>query len=225
MKAKFLFLILFIGLTTVSLAQYQVKGRVLDQNGEALPGVTVSISNPSLTEGDITDAKGSFSIDIAEKGNYDAQLRFVGFKVQTLRLEIANATTYDLGEIRLEESEVQLQTVEIIGRARTDYNSDYSFSASKIAIKNKELPQALTTVTKELMADRLAFQLPEAVKTVSNVSVTGLYNHYNIRGITQGDDGQVINGMRTRQYYFLQPITSHLERVEVIKGPASVTFF
>jgi len=30
--------------------------------------------------------------------------------------------------------------------------------------------------------------------------------------------------MRTRQYYFLQPITSHLERVEVIKGPSSVTF-
>ena len=224
MKTKFLFLLLFTGLTTVSLAQYQVKGRVLDQNGEVLPSVTVSISNPSLTEGDITDVNGSFSIDVAEKGNYDVQLRFVGFKMQTLRLEIANATTYDLGEIRLEESEFQLQTVEIIGRARTDYNSDYSFSASKIAIKNKELPQALTTVTKELMADRLAFQLPDAVKTVSNVSVTGLYNHYNIRGITQGDDGQVLNGMRTRQYYFLQPITSHLERVEVIKGPSSVTF-
>ena len=224
MKTKFLFLLLFTGLTTVSLAQYQVKGRALDQNGEVLPSVTVSISNPSLTEGDITDVNGSFSIDIAEKGNYDVQLRFVGFKMQTLRLEIANATTYDLGEIRLEESEFQLQTVEIIGRARTDYNSDYSFSASKIAIKNKELPQALTTVTKELMADRLAFQLPDAVKTVSNVSVTGLYNHYNIRGITQGDDGQVLNGMRTRQYYFLQPITSHLERVEVIKGPSSVTF-
>ena len=29
----------------------------------------------------------------------------------------------------------KLQTVEIIGRARKDYNSDYSFSASKIALK------------------------------------------------------------------------------------------
>ena len=112
----------------------------------------------------------------------------------------------------------------MVGRARQDYNSDYSFSASKIAIKNKELPQAITTVTKELLADRQAFQLGEAIKTVSNISATGLYNHYNIRGITQADDGQVLNGMRTRQYYFLQPITSHLERVEVIKGPSSVTF-
>ena len=30
--------------------------------------------------------------------------------------------------------------------------------------------------------------------------------------------------MRTRQYYFLQPLTSNIERVEVIKGPASATF-
>ena len=64
----------------------------------------------------------------------------------------------------------------------------------------------------------------DAVKTVSNIAATGIYNHFNIRGITQADDGQVLNGMRTRQYYFLQPITSHLERVEVIKGPSSVTF-
>ena len=29
--------------------------------------------------------------------------------------------------------------------------------------------------------------------------------------------------MRTRQYYFMQPITSNLEKIEVIKGPASAT--
>lgn len=93
-----------------------------------------------------------------------------------------------------------------------------------IAIKNKELPQAISSVTKEFIADRQAFQLADAVKAVSSVSATGNYNHFNIRGITQAEDGQAINGMRTRQYYFLQPITSHIERVEVIKGPSSVTF-
>jgi iron complex outermembrane receptor protein len=30
--------------------------------------------------------------------------------------------------------------------------------------------------------------------------------------------------MRTRQFYFLQPLTTNVERVEVLKGPASVTF-
>ncbi len=129
-----------------------------------------------------------------------------------------------MGKIALIESSELLQSVEVIGRRRKDYNSDYSFSGSKVAILNKELPQSVSTVTKELLSDRQAFQLVDAVKTVSNVAATGIYNHYNIRGITQADDGQVVNGLRTRQYYFLQPITSHLERVEVIKGPSSVTF-
>ena len=224
MSLKSILSILLVGLVTYSFAQYQVKGRVLDPTGEGLPGVTVSVTSESLTEGTITDTEGAFKISVSEKGDYELELRFLGFKTITQSLQIGNKEIYNLGQISLVEDEIQLQSVEVIGRARTDYNSDYSFSASKIAIKNKELPQALTTVTKELLADRLAFQLPEAVKTVSNVSVTGLYNHYNIRGITQADDGQVLNGMRTRQYYFLQPITSHLERVEVIKGPSSVTF-
>jgi iron complex outermembrane receptor protein len=30
--------------------------------------------------------------------------------------------------------------------------------------------------------------------------------------------------MRTRQHYFLQPLTTHIERVEVLKGPASASF-
>ncbi|MBC6411113.1 MAG: TonB-dependent receptor [Ekhidna sp.] len=224
MKIKFLLLSLFMGFMTCSFAQFQVKGKVLDQSRKELPGVTVSIANQSRAEGAITGSDGSFEISIPEKGDYKVELRFVGFKTYTRPLQISDDTIYDLGEILLKEDEIQLQSVEVIGRARTDYNSDYSFSASKVAIKNKELPQAISTVTKEFISDRQAFQLADAVKAVSSVTSTGDYNHFNIRGITQAEDGQSINGMRTRQYYFLQPITSHIERVEVIKGPSSVTF-
>lgn len=224
MKIKHLLIVVFFSMAMHSYAQIRVSGSVLDHQGEALPGVTVSFTKNDQVEGGITDAAGNFSIVLESQGTYQLEIRFVGFKTHKQTLIIDENRTYDLEQINLAEDQVYLQTVEVIGRARDDYNSDYSFSASKVAIKNREMPQAITTVTKELMADRLAFQLPDAVKTVSNVSVTGLYNHYNIRGITQADDGQVLNGMRTRQYYFLQPITSHLERVEVIKGPSSVTF-
>ena len=118
----------------------------------------------------------------------------------------------------------ELQTVEVVGRIDHDYQSDYSFSATRSAIRNLELPQSLSSITKELIADRQAFQLADAVKIVSGVAPSSFYNQYNIRGISQNEEGQIINGMRTRQYYFLQPITSNIERVEVLKGPASVTF-
>lgn len=119
---------------------------------------------------------------------------------------------------------LNLQTVEVVGRSAQKYSSDYSFSATKTAILNKDLPQAIGTVTKELITDRQAFQLADAVKIVPGVIPSSYYNQYSIRGISQNEEGQIINGMRTRQYYFLQPITSNIERVEVIKGPASATF-
>jgi iron complex outermembrane receptor protein len=118
----------------------------------------------------------------------------------------------------------QLQLVEITGRVERKYNSDYSFSATKTAVLNKDIPQAISTVTKELIADRQAFHLADAVKMASGVIPSSYYNQYAIRGISQNEEGQIINGMRTRQYYFLQPLTTNIERVEVIKGPASATF-
>ncbi len=218
-KVGFILLILAI---QFSFSQSKISGKVVDAASVSIPGANIILQNTNTKQGSTSDFEGNFIIQVSENGNYTLRISYLGYETYKKELEI-NADT-DLGTITLNESAESLQSVEVIGRKRKDYNSDYSFSATKIAIKNKELPQAVSTVTKELIDDRLAFQLPEAVKTVSSVSQTGLYNHYNIRGITQADDGQVVNGMRTRQYYFLQPITSHLERVEVIKGPSSVTF-
>jgi iron complex outermembrane receptor protein len=220
---QILYTILFFSFIGNLSAQTTVTGTVTNEQDKPIFGATVSLKNNDKMVGVLTDARGAFELNVPQ-GTYNFEVRFLGYTSQEQTVNITSSNTVDLGSIVLVEATESLQNVEVVGRARTDYNSDYSFSATKVAIKNKELPQAITSVTKELIADRLAFQLPDAVKTVSNVSVTGLYNHYNIRGITQGDDGQVLNGMRTRQYYFLQPITSHLERVEVIKGPSSVTF-
>ena len=219
-------IILALLLCNATYGQIKVNGKVNDTNGLPVYGATVSFSNTATANkrGTTTEANGNFSFEISETGTFQLTVSYIGMKSITIKKTFDELKDYDLGTLVLQENVEQLQSVEVVGRARTDYNSDYSFSATKVAIANKELPQAITSVTKELIADRLAFQVPDAVKTVSNVSVTGLYNHYNIRGITQADDGQVLNGMRTRQYYFLQPITSHLERVEVIKGPSSVTF-
>ncbi len=208
---KFLisFLILF---SSVSFAQ-NTKGKVTNATTkETIVGASVKLLKSNT--GILTDTQGEFSIE----GNGTIQVSFVGY--ETIKIK----TNDTFLEIALKPSTYQLQDVEVLGRARKDYNSDYSFSATKIAIKNKELPQSLSTVTKELMADRGAFQLADAVKIASGVSPSSVYNQYNIRGISQNEEGQIVNGMRTRQYYFMQPLTSNIERVEVLKGPASVTF-
>lgn len=225
MKKKLLIvLLLLISIYTQTFSQVTVTGKVTDQLKTPIPGATIAWRAQDKQEGTTTSADGLFKFDLVKTGVYDLEIRFLGFDPFVKTYTFSEEKVYDLGGIVLTEYTQELQTVEVTGRLDRDYNSDYSFSATKTAIKNKELPQSLSTVTKELMADRQAFQLADAVKTVSGVTPSSVYNQYNIRGISQNEEGQIINGMRTRQYYFLQPITSNIERVEVLKGPASVTF-
>ncbi len=207
-----LFTILFF--VSISYLQAQtIKGKVTDAfTNEKIVGASVKMLNTD--KGTVTDSEGAFSLE----GKGVIVVSFVGYKTYQ------GKASGDFLNVELLPDIQDLQTVEIVGRAAKDYNSDYSFSATKIAIKNKELPQAMSTVTKELIADRGAFQLADAVKIASGVSPSSFYNQYNIRGISQNEEGQIINGMRTRQFYFLQPLTTNIERVEVLKGPASVTF-
>lgn len=205
-------------------AQVHISGKVSLEDNSSLPGASVIIQNASGKEQTVTDTEGNFELLVEGESPFELEVRFLGYKTYRSSFDVNGKDNFDLGTIVLEEDEQQLQTIEVLGRVQSDYTSDYSFSATKIAVANKDLPQSLSVVTKELIDDRQAYQITEAVKTVSGVSSTGFYNHYNIRGITQNEEGQILNGMRTHQYYFLQPITTNIERVEVLKGPASVTF-
>lgn len=211
-------------LSTVVSAQIIITGKVVTQSQSAVQGAAVSIKQGTVINGATTAADGSFTVELQRAGVFDIEIHHVGLDPYSRAHTFNEVKTYDLGTIVLTEYTQELQTVEVVGRIDREYQSSYSFSATKSAIKNSELPQALSTVTKELIADKQAFQLADAVKVVSGVTPSSYYNQYNIRGISQNEEGQIVNGMRTRQYYFLQPITTNIERVEVLKGPASVTF-
>ncbi|WP_394749347.1 TonB-dependent siderophore receptor [Spongiimicrobium salis] len=220
---KTILVLLLVMTSAIGWSQVNITGTVVDQQNDPIAGATITLRGSEGNYGKLTDNNGKFELSVSQ-GKYDLEIRYLGFQPFKDKLEINEATPIEIGTITLNEGTEQLQSVEVVGRARTDYNSDYSFSSTKVAIKNRELPQAVSAITKELINDQQAFQIADAVRTASSVSHTGFYNHFNIRGLLQAEEGQLINGLRTRQFYFLQPITSHIERIEVIKGPSSVTF-
>lgn len=73
---------LTLAVPTVMAQTRQVKGQIVDTNGEPLPGVTV-IQMGNSTNGAVTDADGNYTIIIPDKG---AVLKFsyVGYKPQTV---------------------------------------------------------------------------------------------------------------------------------------------
>ncbi|MGS2762634.1 TonB-dependent receptor domain-containing protein [Sinomicrobium sp. M5D2P9] len=207
-----LFTVVFLVLFHCSRAQ-TITGKVSDME-TGIPVFGASVILIDTDRGTVTDEDGNFLLE----GQGPILVSYIGYKNYRIRAgsEFLN--------IQLSPEITELQTVEVVGRISKSYDSKYSFSATKTAMENKDIPQAISTVTKELIADRQAFQLADAVKVVSGVTPSSYYNQYNIRGISQNEEGQIINGMRTRQFYFLQPLTTNIERVEVIKGPASATF-
>jgi iron complex outermembrane receptor protein len=58
---------------------------------------------------------------------------------------------------------------------------------------------------------------------VAGVNEFSAYDDLTIRGFRNSDDRRV-NGLRTYNSFWKQPFVAHLERVEIIKGPASAMF-
>ena len=80
--------VLFLILVLVALGESQVsqtgsiRGVVTDQNGEPLPGVSVTVTSPSLigTQSTITNDKGVFRVPSLPPGVYEVKLELPGFK-------------------------------------------------------------------------------------------------------------------------------------------------
>lgn len=223
LRTGFLFLI-FSLFTTLAMAQVSVKGKVTDKQGNAIQKATIRFKSGKDLLHTSSDTSGNFAIILSKPGTYHITLSAVGFSTISESHVIRETGEQTLNTFVMPVSSEELQTVEIVGTNGKKYYGNYSFSATKTASLNKDIPQAIASISKELIADRQAAVLADAIKNVTSVSQSSFYNQFAIRGINQNEEGVIINGMRTRQYYFNQPLTSNLERIEVIKGPASATF-
>ncbi|WP_276485875.1 TonB-dependent receptor [Paraflavitalea pollutisoli] len=217
-------LLLYSLFTLPVVAQVAVSGQVVNQQGEPLEGATIHLQGQQLSRSATSQSAGAFTLLSVLPGAYQLTVSAVGYTTHQQPFVVHSTQPTTAVVITLTRQSQDLQTVEVIGRSNTGYTSNYSFSATRMAMANRNIPQNITTVTKELISDRQAFQLADALKTASSVTATSYYNQFTIRGISQNEEGTIINGMRTRQYYFSQPLTANIERVEIIKGPASATF-
>jgi iron complex outermembrane recepter protein len=118
---------------------------------------------------------------------------------------------------------VQMQAVEVVGRRAQTSFSESSFAATKTETAVLDLPQSVSAVTKETIREQSLQRLNEVTPFVAGANEFSVYDDITIRGFRSSDDRRV-NGMRTYNSFWSQPSIAHLERVEVIKGPAAATF-
>ncbi|GAA0538706.1 TonB-dependent siderophore receptor [Chitinophaga japonensis] len=204
-------------------AQTVIKGVVRDINNAPLPHVTVIVLNKKHTA--TTDSSGAFLLRYLPAGKHTIRFSHTGFGMEERNINLA-PDEMKVVNITLLPATEQLQTVEITGRRESGYKNTNSFIGSKTATPLREVPQAISYVTKELMQDQSAVRMGDVVKNFSGVNQFTFYDDLTIRGfrINGGSTTQLLNGMRTFSGFWKQPMVNYLERVEVIKGPASALF-
>ncbi|MXO04472.1 TonB-dependent receptor [Flavobacterium sp. HBTb2-11-1] len=201
----------------------KITGTIVSENNQAVSYASISLKNSKKNT--VSDDKGYFEITNLAAGNYTLYFSAMGFTALERNVELHENESIDISII-LNENINTLQTVEITGRKEKSYRNTKSFIGAKTEIALKDLPQAVSYATKELIADQGSIRVGEVVKNFSGVSQFTFYDDISIRGfrINGGSNTQLLNGMRTSTGFWKQPLANYLERVEVLKGPSSALF-
>lgn len=223
MNNSILNLFFTLGVVASLSAQTTLQGKVTDEANLPLVGASVVIGKQN---GVITNFDGKYTFNEVFDGVYKLRVSHIGYQTQVKEIVISGEQNLTL-DFQLKPSTEQLQEVEIIGRLEQGYKNTNSFIATKSATKLVDVPQSVSYATKEVILDQAAYTVNEAVKNMSGINQFSFYNDLTIRGFrVQGQQNSsiLINGLRMMTSFWRQQLIPHIERVEVIKGPASALF-
>ncbi|MDX1419841.1 MAG: TonB-dependent receptor [Rubricoccaceae bacterium] len=188
-----------------------VAGLVLDDaSGEPIPSATVAVysaADTSFVTGTITEADGRFSLGPLRPGDYLARISFVGYATETREAEVAMGPPVDLGEIRLQESAVELGEAEVEGqRELVEQRADrtvYNVAEQAVTAGGNALETLQTLPSLEVDAS-------------GNISLRGNQNvAIQINGRPVPVRGAFLTAL------LRQIPASNVERVEVIPNPSA----
>ncbi len=225
LKVVTLFLLIFFLITSTFVSAQQKTGEIHGTivSKDKTPASYVNVVLKSIDIKTQADKNGKFLFINLPDLNDTLVISGVGFKTYQHIVGISNGQKLDLGIIHLDIAINQLQKVEVNGRISKSYKSDYSYDATKTQTELKDIPQAISTITKELINDKMQLHLTNALENVSGVTHYSGYEEYNIRGM-HAENPSLINGLRTFNTALTSPMLVNVEKIEVIKGPTSVLY-
>ena len=202
----------------------EISGQITDNNGNPINEATITVKG--MKRAVRTKANGYFTLSELPSGETTILVHAIGYATQQRTLQLSNKS-YTGVNFALQERSDALPTVDVMGRREQSYKNSVSFVGTKTATALKDVPQSIGYVTKELVLDQGAITVNDVVKNISGISQYSAYNDFSIRGfrsLGNLNSGNLLNGMRGLTPLWRQSSLANIERVEVIKGPASALF-
>ena len=201
---------------STAFAQGAVAGRVSDPDRALVPGATVTLTDVRSGDRQMTrsSADGSFRFTNVRPGRYLVEIAAPGFAIYSEDLEVSAAE-------RTIEAALQIasltEDVTVRGIATNP-------TIGRTAVPLRDQPITVNTVPAQLLKSQGINDLVTALQFVNNVNAYqqyGVYEHYEFRGFA--DVVQMVDGIRNEGNRVRSQL-SNVERIEVLKGPASVLY-
>jgi len=192
-----------------------LTGTVTDK-ADGKPIIAATISIPDIRTGTITDVNGHYTINHLPKGVYLVQVSYLGYATFNQRIDFTKTTTLD---IKLQISSIETGEVVITGVSKaTEIKRD---PVPMVAIGKNYIDQHSASGN---VIDEIA-NLPgvSAVTTGPNISKPFIHGLGYNRVVT-AEDGIRQEGQQWGDEHGIEVDQNSIDRVEVIKGPASLTF-
>lgn len=191
-----------------------IHGKITDKvTGELIIGATISIAD--LKVGTVSDVNGKYILNHLPRGIYLVQVNYLGYATFTKKVDFTKTTNLD---VQLEVSSVEMSEVVVTGvRKATEIKKD----PVPILVVNKAYIEQSTAGN---VIDEIA-NLPgiSAVTTGPNISKPFIHGLGYNRVITM-EDGIRQEGQQWGDEHGVEVDQNSIDRVEIIKGPASLMY-
>lgn len=202
----------FLTLNTVVFAQTTIKGKITDKKD---PLAFASVSIPELSRGVNANENGAYALEDIPNGSYTIHFSFIGYRTKKKTVRVENNSSILL-DVVLEENQ-SLDEIVVTGTLK--------------AVSRLETPVPVEVYTATFLKKNPTPNIFEALQNVNGVRpqlncnicntgdihINGLEGPYTMVTI---DGMPIVSGLST--VYGLSGIPNSLiERIEIVKGPAS----
>lgn len=228
MKSKLYYFVIMMLFSLPALAQtFQVNGIVTDSDGQALPGVSISVKNGE--SGTSTDFEGNYSLDVT---NGDILVfTFVGFETQEITMDGSATVNVSMTQ------GVELSEIVVVGSR----NPNRTATETAVPVDVIDIKELITTGAQTSLNQILTYVAPSFTSNTQTISDgTDHIDPASLRGLGPDQVLVLVNGKRRHTSSLvnvngtfgrgsvgtdLNAIpTAAIERVEVLRDGAAAQY-
>ncbi|HEY0056671.1 MAG TPA: TonB-dependent receptor [Pedobacter sp.] len=197
-----------------------INGVIKTSDGESAAFVSIVIKE--LSRSTISSESGSYSFKNIKPGNYTLKISFVGLEAQEKEVQVVAGETTKVDLVITENAS---KLAEVVITSRKSVNKSPA-SGTRININPLDLPQSISIVNSQTIADQQVNRLSDAIKNVSGLAMAdtrgATAETFFARGYNLGANNIMKNGARSNSAVI--PEASTLEKIEVLKGSAALLY-